>query len=118
MYNSLMMNYLTVILVWCYYAFYVYSQYTDSIKTTKWFTVIAIGYGIFGNLMWSILSKKMNQAQTLQFAMLWDSGTHLLCFILPFLIFGDKIKIHTIIGMSMIFIGVSIILFWESIVNK
>lgn len=108
-------NYVVVAFVWMIYGGYCYSQYSDVIKGSHWFTLIALSYGLINNLLWVFLSKKLNQAQTLNFALLWDSGVHFVAFLIPIIVFGDKIKTHTAIGMSFIFIGISIVLFYDKI---
>lgn len=113
----MIVTYLIVISVWCMYGFYCFSQYTESIKTTHWFTIVAVLYGLINNLLWVYVSKKLNQNQTLTIALLWDSGVHFTAFLMPILIFGNKIKTHTAIGMALIFIGISIILFYDKVLT-
>jgi uncharacterized membrane protein len=108
-------TYAIVLTIWLIYGFYCFSQYNDAIKTTNWFIIIAVTYGLINNLLWVYVSKKLNQTQTLKIALLWDSGVHFTAFIVPIFLFGNKIKTHTAIGMAFIFIGVSIVLFYDSI---
>jgi uncharacterized membrane protein len=112
-----MLNYLIILGVWSMYGGYCYSQYTDAIKTTNWFPFIALSYGLINNLLWVYISKKMNQTQTLNFALLWDSGLHFTSFLIPIIVLGNNIKAHTAIGMLFIFIGISIVLFYDKIIT-
>lgn len=106
-------NYLVIIFVWCFYGTYCYAQYNDALKQTHWFMWIAIAYGLINNLLWVFLSKKLDQESTLKMALIWDSGVHFTAFLLPLFIFGENLKTHTLVGMSLIFSGVSVIMFFE-----
>lgn len=99
------------------YGSYCYAQYTDSVKSSNWYLVIALTYSLTANLLWVYLSKNMDQRNTLNYALLWDSGVHFTAFLIPVLIIGDRIKTHTAIGMGFIFVGISIVLFYEKINN-
>lgn len=101
--------------IWSFYGTYCYSQYNHNIKNSPWYFAIALGYGLINNLIWVLVSKKLNQNDTLKIAMIWDSGVHLLTFLVPLIVFGENIKIHTLVGMGFIFTGVSIIMFFEQI---
>lgn len=111
-----MSHYFIILFVWFFYASYCYSQYSHSIKSSNWFIFIALFYGIINNLLWVFLAKQLDQKTTLNYALLWDSGLHFISFLMPLFVFGDKLKLHTLVGMGLIFSGISIVLFYEKIV--
>lgn len=108
-------HYLVVLVVWSLYATYCYTQYSQALKSSPWFIVIALVYALTTNLLWVYLSRSLDQKTTLSYALLWDSGVHCTAFLIPVLILGDKIKWHTALGMSFIFLGVGIVLFYEKV---
>jgi drug/metabolite transporter (DMT)-like permease len=110
-------HYFIVLMIWSIYGTYCYSQYSETIKASNWFVLIALAYGLINNLMWVYLSRSLDQKSTLNYALLWDSGLHFTAFLIPIILFGDKLKLHTMIGMGFIFIGISIVLFYEKINN-
>ena len=110
-------HYMAVVTAWILYGSYCYAQYSDKIKASPWFLVIALVYSLTANLLWVYLSKNMDQKNTLNYALLWDGGVHIVAFSIPILVFGDKIKTHTAIGMSLIFSGLMVILFYDKVIG-
>lgn len=111
----LIYHYFVVALVWILYGSYCYVQYSDTLKASNWFIIIALTYSLTANILWVSLAKNMDKQNTLSYALLWDGGVHIVAFLIPILIFGDKLKIHTAIGMGFIFVGLFIVLFYEKV---
>lgn len=75
-------------------------------------------YTIFGNLLWIYRSRQLDSNETLKLALLWDSGINLLSFLIPIILFGKHIELKVLIGMSLIFCGVIILLFGDKLLKK
>lgn len=105
-----MINYLIILLVWIFFCFYQCVQYQENMKNTGYYLLIALSYAIFAHLIWVMMSRRLDQIQTLKFSLIWDAGIVLIAYFVPLFIFGELISTSIIIGMSLIMVGTLIIL--------
>lgn len=99
-----------VIFVWALYGVYTKIQYDDKLKKSKAFVFAGLGFGIISNILWVYISKNLEQHNTLKLALLWDSGLHVIAFIIPLIFINNKIRKENIIAMLFIFSGISLVI--------
>ena len=105
-----------ILVIWSWYSVYCYSQYTETIRTSKWYPIVAITYSLVSSVSWVILSRKAGDPLLiLKYALVWDSGICVIAFLIPILIFSGKLNLISLVGMTSVLLGTLLVLFSEEL---